>query len=94
MGDYFDFFKISENKTAFIIAVVTGHGCLLYTSDAADDLLCLDLGGRRMIKKKKTTTHSLCIHFMTFTHIHTNIYSLLLTPIIRLSPFLPSLLHR
>src|SRR5450756_3165838 len=27
--------------------------CLLYTSDAADDLLCVDLGGRRIIKKKK-----------------------------------------
>ena len=26
--------------------------CLLYTSDAADDLLCVDLGGRRLIKKK------------------------------------------
>src|SRR5450756_2887742 len=25
-------------------------GCLLYTSDAADDLLCVDLGGRRIIK--------------------------------------------
>src|SRR5450756_698594 len=30
-----------------------GHSCLLYTSDAADDLLCVDLGGRRIIKKKK-----------------------------------------
>ena len=30
--------------------------CLLYTSDAADDLLCGDLGGRRMIKKKKKNT--------------------------------------
>src|SRR5450756_2085220 len=28
-------------------------GCLLYTSDAADDLLCVDLGGRRIIKQKK-----------------------------------------
>ena len=29
------------------------HGyCLLYTSDAADDLLCVDLGGRRILKKK------------------------------------------
>ena len=28
--------------------------CLLYTSDAADDLLCVDLGGRRIIKKKIT----------------------------------------
>ena len=26
--------------------------CLLYTSDAADDLLCVDLGGRRLITKK------------------------------------------
>ena len=29
--------------------------CLLYTSDAADDLLCVDLGGCRIIKKKKRT---------------------------------------
>ena len=33
--------------------------CLLYTSDAADDLLCVDLGGRRIIKKKKNNK----IHF-------------------------------
>ena len=26
--------------------------CLLYTSDAADHLLCVDLGGRRIIIKK------------------------------------------
>src|SRR5680860_195794 len=26
------------------------EACLLYTSDAADDLLCVDLGGRRIIK--------------------------------------------
>src|SRR5680860_1682186 len=31
--------------------------CLLYTSDAADDLLCVDLGGRRIIKKKKKRTN-------------------------------------
>ena len=30
--------------------------CLLYTSDAADDLLCVDLGGRRIIKKKTQQT--------------------------------------
>eukprot|EP00825_Cyclidium_porcatum_P005410 TRINITY_DN1261_c0_g1_i2.p2 TRINITY_DN1261_c0_g1~~TRINITY_DN1261_c0_g1_i2.p2 ORF type:complete len:186 (+),score=33.86 TRINITY_DN1261_c0_g1_i2:252-809(+) len=29
------------------------EGCLLYTSDAADDMQCVDLGGRRIIKKKK-----------------------------------------
>eukprot|EP00825_Cyclidium_porcatum_P011553 TRINITY_DN15933_c0_g1_i1.p1 TRINITY_DN15933_c0_g1~~TRINITY_DN15933_c0_g1_i1.p1 ORF type:complete len:159 (+),score=28.07 TRINITY_DN15933_c0_g1_i1:82-558(+) len=27
--------------------------CLLYTSDAADDMQCVDLGGCRIIKKKK-----------------------------------------
>ena len=32
--------------------------CLLYTSDAADDLLCVDLGGRRIIKKKKQQTNT------------------------------------
>src|SRR5450756_2291495 len=36
--------------------VGAGHAALqrlslLYTSDAADDLLCVDLGGRRIIKK-------------------------------------------
>ena len=30
------------------------HGtCLLYTSDAADERSSVDLGGRRIIKKKK-----------------------------------------
>ena len=38
--------------------------CLLYTSDAADDLLCVDLGGRRNIKKKKEK----------ITFINSNIY--------------------
>ena len=28
------------------------YACLLYTSDAADDLIGVDLGGRRIIKKK------------------------------------------
>ena len=31
-----------------------GEGCLLYTSDAADERSSVDLGGRRIIKKKKT----------------------------------------
>src|SRR5450756_2906099 len=37
--------RIAVNRTL--------NACLLYTSDAADDLLCVDLGGRRIIKKKK-----------------------------------------
>ena len=30
------------------------HVCLLYTSDAADERSSVDLGGRRIIKKKKS----------------------------------------
>src|SRR5678815_3509177 len=33
--------------------VVLGKMCLLYTSDAADERSSVDLGGRRIIKKKK-----------------------------------------
>ena len=32
---------------------VLRNGCLLYTSDAADERSSVDLGGRRIIKKKK-----------------------------------------
>ena len=34
------------------------HCCLLYTSDAADERSSVDLGGRRIIKKKKKTEDS------------------------------------
>ena len=33
--------------------VVLRDVCLLYTSDAADDMQCVDLGGRRIIKKRR-----------------------------------------
>ena len=33
-------------------------GCLLYTSDAADERSSVDLGGRRIIKKKNKRTQS------------------------------------
>ena len=35
-----------------IIGALVGY-CLLYTSDAADERSSVDLGGRRIIKKKK-----------------------------------------
>ena len=31
------------------------RACLLYTSDAADDMQCVDLGGRRIIKKTSSS---------------------------------------
>src|SRR5450756_2645863 len=43
------------NPRAIKIALDQYVICLLYTSDAADDLLCVDLGGRRIIKKKTQT---------------------------------------
>ena len=47
------------DQTAYIFPV---SRCLLYTSDAADDLLCVDLGGRRIIKKKKNKPQSIELH--------------------------------
>ena len=56
--------NITEGYNSFLILAsawspiktsrLVSRNCLLYTSDAADDLLCVDLGGRRIIKKKKS----------------------------------------
>ena len=46
--------RASINGKVSMGSSIPVHSCLLYTSDAADDLLCVDLGGRRIIKKKKT----------------------------------------
>src|SRR5665213_2852760 len=46
------FDRALEKEVAKKYALVPYDTCLLYTSDAADDLLCVDLGGRRIIKKK------------------------------------------
>ena len=40
--------------------VVSAHPCLLYTSDAADERSSVDLGGRRIIKKKTNVDHIVC----------------------------------
>ena len=45
-------------RTALIIAhrlSTVMNACLLYTSDAADERSSVDLGGRRIIKKKNNT---------------------------------------
>src|SRR5450756_1734649 len=55
--DEVDSILIDEARTPLIISGPAEEStdkyyvCLLYTSDAADDLLCVDLGGRRIIKK-------------------------------------------
>ncbi len=40
---------------------ITDAACPLYTSDAADEPPCVDLGGRRTIKKKIYTSLSILI---------------------------------
>ena len=47
------FTKLIERNTTIPVSKKQVFSCLLYTSDAADDLLCVDLGGRRFITKKK-----------------------------------------
>ena len=44
-------------KKAGLVAI-DAHACLLYTSDAADERSSVDLGGRRIITKKKTESVS------------------------------------
>ena len=38
--------------------IANGRSCLLYTSDAADERSSVDLGGRRIIKKKEREKRS------------------------------------
>eukprot|EP00825_Cyclidium_porcatum_P035910 TRINITY_DN376_c0_g2_i3.p1 TRINITY_DN376_c0_g2~~TRINITY_DN376_c0_g2_i3.p1 ORF type:complete len:426 (-),score=81.75 TRINITY_DN376_c0_g2_i3:19-1296(-) len=42
-----------QNENPEVERFLNTYICLLYTSDAADDMQCVDLGGRRIIKKKK-----------------------------------------
>ena len=55
-------FQLPENPLQWVIAIV--KTCLLYTSDAADDMQCVDLGGRRIIKKTAET--------LTYRNFQTN----------------------
>ena len=51
---------------------VTGrYSCLLYTSDAADERSSVDLGGRRILKKKQKE-HNGCVRRSTNTQPHHN----------------------
>ena len=49
----FRIFKAEKRIDVCISAVKKNITCLLYTSDAADERSSVDLGGRRIIKKKK-----------------------------------------
>ena len=52
-----------ESNGSVVLNVTGGTpACLLYTSDAADDLLCVDLGGRRILTKKKKNKRNINTH--------------------------------
>eukprot|EP00658_Telonema_sp_P-2_P014389 TRINITY_DN15470_c0_g1_i1.p1 TRINITY_DN15470_c0_g1~~TRINITY_DN15470_c0_g1_i1.p1 ORF type:complete len:261 (+),score=58.49 TRINITY_DN15470_c0_g1_i1:376-1158(+) len=48
-GEVYD----AVGKAVVALSAFTSYSCLLYTSDAADEEDSVDLGGRRIIKKKK-----------------------------------------
>ena len=56
-----DIKKFSAGGKTAVVSTINGDSnvpfykdCLLYTSDAADERSSVDLGGRRIIKKKKS----------------------------------------
>ena len=52
---------LSSAMTAISLPIIMSSrtvSCLLYTSDAADERSSVDLGGRRIIKKKHRKTHT------------------------------------
>ena len=53
-GFYLLFAVDRNNLPAQVFAAPGLLPCLLYTSDAADERSSVDLGGRRILKKKKT----------------------------------------
>ena len=52
-GHIVDGDKIIDQVLVIVLKNPHSYTCLLYTSDAADDLICVNLGGCRIIKKKK-----------------------------------------
>ena len=44
--------EVDKGRTEMLVVFDANLPCLLYTSDAADERSSVDLGGRRIIKKK------------------------------------------
>ena len=59
---------LNERQTPEGLGMALANACLLYTSDAAEERSSVDLGGRRIIKKKKTKhdqAHDMLAHTTT-----------------------------
>ena len=55
LSDYLNQYTLDQNKDTGTLLSVNQQlllSCLLYTSDAADERSSVDLGGRRIVKKK------------------------------------------
>ena len=59
----------AEAMRWLFILLLVYSGCLLYTSDAADERSSVDLGGRRIIKKKNN------VHVVDSTDYITKLHS-------------------
>ena len=57
--------KTDIQKRILSLKLKMDNPCLLYTSDAADERSSVDLGGRRIIKKKKKIHNVGVIHETT-----------------------------
>ena len=84
LGDVYKRQVVGTTGVSFLGVLVTGTStegalvgdsvegtvvtCLLYTSDAADERSSVDLGGRRIIKKKTSHTIGSCMMYNTKQH--------------------------
>ena len=57
--------KLKEQMAMLEKEIELLSACLLYTSDAADERSSVDLGGRRIIKKKTHRTRLVSCHIST-----------------------------
>ena len=49
---HYKFYALTNWQAGLFDIALVRYNCLLYTSDAADERSSVDLGGRRIIKKK------------------------------------------
>ena len=68
-GDFEGAARWLRNARLFLEEAAQLIGCLLYTSDAADERSSVDLGGRRIIKKKKRRDHTSARYTNSQLHI-------------------------
>ena len=56
---FHNFYMGYNKRKCEVVTFSSLYSCLLYTSDAADERSSVDLGGRRIIKKKNSAAITL-----------------------------------